>query len=125
MTYKAPMTSLNSVSTEQLKQAVQIKEEIARLEKRLNAILGGQGQTQAAAPSKATAGKGRRPMSAAGRAKIAAAAKARWAKIKGGAAKAAANSSTKAAKPQAGKKKGGLTPEGRAKLAAAMKARWA
>jgi hypothetical protein len=56
-------------------------------------------------------------MSAATRAKLAAAAKARWARRKGtgGAAKAA---------PKA-KKKGGLTAAGRKKLSDAMKARWA
>jgi hypothetical protein len=53
-------------------------------------------------------------MSAATRAKLATAAKARWARRKGtggGAAK--------------GKKKGGLTAAGRKKLSDAMKARWA
>ncbi len=57
-------------------------------------------------------------MSAEGRAKIGAAAKARWAKVKA--------TATPAAKSPARtpKKKGGLTPEGRAKLAASMKARW-
>jgi hypothetical protein len=58
-------------------------------------------------------------MSAATRAKLAAAAKARWARRKGtggGAAKAA---------PKAKAKKGGLTAAGRKKLSEAMKARWA
>jgi len=55
-------------------------------------------------------------MSAATRAKLAAAAKARWARRKGtagGAAKAK------------GRKRGGLTAAGRKKLSDAMKARWA
>jgi len=54
-------------------------------------------------------------MSAAARAKIAAAARARWARIKGrgGSAKKGA------------RQKGGLTPAGRRKLSQLMKARWA
>ena len=55
-------------------------------------------------------------MSAAAKAKISAAAKARWAKIKGAPAAPAAKSL---------KKKGGISPEGRARIAAAQKARWA
>jgi hypothetical protein len=55
-------------------------------------------------------------MSAATRAKLAAAAKARWARRKG--------TGGGAAKPKA-KKKGGLTAAGRKKLSDAMKARWA
>jgi len=53
-------------------------------------------------------------MSAATRAKLAAAARRRWAERKG----------TSAAKAPA-KKKGGLTAAGRKKLSDAMKARWA
>ncbi|MEA3189156.1 MAG: hypothetical protein QOD99_2986 [Chthoniobacter sp.] len=65
-------------------------------------------------------------MSAASRAKIAAAARARWAKVKGTSSPTpAANSSAKKSTPKRAKKKGGLTPEGRARLAASMKARWA
>ena len=55
-------------------------------------------------------------MSPEAREKIAAAARARWAKQKG------TSVAAKVAKP--GKKKGGLSAEGRARLAAAMKARW-
>jgi hypothetical protein len=64
-------------------------------------------------------------MSAAAKAKIGAAVKARWAKVKGTspAAKPVVTKAAPAAKPA--KKKGGLTEEGRKKLAAAMKARWA
>ena len=62
-------------------------------------------------------------MSTAGRNRIAAAARARWAKIKAG---ADGNAATKTSKPAGRKaKRGGITPEGRARLAAAMKARWA
>ncbi|MEA3187805.1 MAG: hypothetical protein QOD99_1635 [Chthoniobacter sp.] len=62
-------------------------------------------------------------MSAAARERIAAAQRARWAKLKG---KGAAKSTAPATKPaRKTRKKGNLTPEGRAKLAASMKARWA
>jgi hypothetical protein len=54
-------------------------------------------------------------MSAASRAKIAAAARARWARIKGrGGAKKAGK-----------KRKGGITAAGRRRLSQLMKARWA
>ena len=56
-------------------------------------------------------------MSAATRAKLSAAARARWAKRRGGRSAGAG-----AAKSR---KKGGLTAEGRRKLSEAMKARWA
>ena len=58
-------------------------------------------------------------MSAAAKAKISAAAKLRWAKVKG---------AKPAAKPKAipaRKKKGGMSAAGRAKISAAAKARWA
>jgi hypothetical protein len=102
-----------TISLDTLKEAISIKEQIARLEGKLNQLLGG----KTAAVSKAPAKKAARKMSAAARAKVSAAVKARWAKIKG----ASANTVAKAP----AKKKGGLTPEGRAKLSAAMKARWA
>jgi len=55
-------------------------------------------------------------MSPAARAKIATAARARWAKRKAGQRNGAAKSPAK---------KGGLTPAGRRKLSQMMKARWA
>ena len=67
---------LNQLTVQQLKRAVAIKEQIARLEKELTRLLGG--------PDTAPVGKTRRrrKLSAAGRARMAVAAKARWAKIK-------------------------------------------
>ena len=59
-------------------------------------------------------------MSAAGRARIAAAQRARWAKQKGG---AAGKDSAKAGKTKKAKRI--LSPEARAKIAAAQKRRWA
>ena len=107
----------------QLKRAVEIAEQIARLESELARLLGnGSAATQ---PSKiarsASSGGTRRTLSPEAREKIAAAQRKRWAKAKGKTTSSTADSkATKAAKS-----KGGITPEGRARLAAAMKARWA
>jgi len=104
-----PMSiSLSSLTTTQLRRAADLKEKIEALNQELTSILGGSGSVSA----KATKKKG--GMSAAGRAAVAAAQRARWAKLK-------------AAKP-AGKapaKKSKMTPSARAKIAAAQKARWA
>ena len=72
------------------------------------------------APDSETPRSGRKKFSAASRRKMAAAQKARWAKIKGEAAPAA-----KTAKPKAGKAKRRLSAEGRAAIVAALKKRWA
>jgi hypothetical protein len=96
------------ISIEALQEAVSIRRQIDTLQKRLSLILSG-------SPASAAAGKGgRRPMPAATRAKLAAAARARWARIK---------AQTKT--PLAAKKKGGITPAGRKRLSQLMKARWA
>ena len=67
-----------SLSAKQLRRAADIKDKIQSLEKELEQILGSSIKTAAPATPKK-----RRKMSAAGRARISAAAKARWAKIKG------------------------------------------
>ncbi len=116
------MATFHELSTAQLRQALQLREQIEVLQRKLGVLLGGERSASATvAKTKKPVGRpaGKRTMSAAARAKIAAAQKARWAKTKEPAAPAA-KSSAKVAK-----KKGGLTTEGRAKLAAAMKARWA
>lgn len=97
--------SLSSLSVEQLKKAVQIKEEITRLEAELTNLLSGRGTSSPAS---------RGGMSAAGRAKIAAAQRARWARVKG----AATSAGTKP-----GPRK--MSAAARAKIAAAARARWA
>jgi len=144
--YKSPHMS---ISIDTLKEAISIKEEIASLESRLEKILGG---GSLPSPFSATAPvAGKKTMSADAKAKIAAAARARWAKIKGTSTSAPASDVVKptarfsaahraklsaAAKarhakvkgtsaPAPVKKKGGISAAGRAKLAAAMKARWA
>lgn len=105
------MSNISTLSVEQLKRAIAIREQIESLQNELNNL--GSGRTvvaQAAAP-------GRRKMSAAARARIAAAARARWARVKG------KKVATPAAKPAAKKSK--MSPAARAKIAAAQKARWA
>ena len=67
-----------SLSAKQLRRAADIKDKIQSLEKELEQILGS--LIKPAAPA---VPKKRRKMSAAGRARIATAQKARWAKIKG------------------------------------------
>jgi hypothetical protein len=98
------------ISLDSLEKALSIRRQIETLESRLAGLLGG---TVSPHP---TTGKGRRHMSAAARAKIAAAARARWAKVKAG-------QRTIARKQR--KRKSGLTPAGRRRLSLLMKARWA
>lgn len=69
------MSHLNTLTLAQLRKAVALKEQIARLESQLAALLG------ASAPASAPVRR-KGKMSAAGRARIRAAQKKRWAKIK-------------------------------------------
>ena len=105
--------NLTDVSSLQLRRALEIKEQIEKLESELNSILSG-GQTAsrqstASIPSRG----GRRTMSASARARIAAAQRARWAKVKG-------TTQNGASRP---KRK--MSAAGRARIIAATKARWA
>ena len=97
------------ISLNSLEEALSIRRKMDTLEKRLASILG----------TAISSGSSRGPqrMSAATRAKIAAAARARWARVKVG--------RTGAPTIVRGKKKGGLTPAGRKRLSQLMKARWA
>ena len=69
--------SIINLTSAQLRHAANLKEKIAALEKELAALLGTSAPAAAAKPAKKKGG-----MSAAGRARIGAAAKARWAKIR-------------------------------------------
>lgn len=122
-----------STNTEQLKRAIQLTEQINSLQGELDRILSGlkvggssvAAAASAPAPTPGKRGRKKGGMSAAGRAAIVAAQKARWAKIKaakGGKAPAAASPKA-AAKPA--KKKRTFSAAARAKMAAAAKARWA
>jgi hypothetical protein len=106
-------TSLNHLSVSDLRKAANLKERIEALEKKLSHLIGSASKPESAP---ATVGRKKRGMSAAGRARIVAAQKARWAKIK---------TAKGGAKVKPAKKKRGMSPEGRARIIAAQKARWA
>ncbi len=125
--------ALIELSVEQLRRAVEIKEQIEALQNELNNLTGGvavrsvgrrrgPGRPRLGRPPGRGPGrpKGGRGMSAAGRAAIAAAQRARWARQKG------QGSSKAAAAPGNGRRgKRRMTPEWRQKLAAAARERWA
>src|SRR5262245_59837898 len=95
------------ISVKDLQEAISIRHQIDNLQRRLSSLLRGAPQR----PTGLTAAG--RYFSPATRAKLSAAARARWARTRstGGAAPAA--------------RKGQLTPAGRRKLSLLMKARWA
>src|ERR1043166_9723783 len=96
-------------SIKNLQEAISIRRQIDSLEKRLSSILAGTPAKPTPAPA---AG---RYFSPGTRAKLAAAARARWARQRGGATTATPSR----------KKRGHLTAAGRRKLSQLMKARWA
>jgi hypothetical protein len=98
------MSNTELVSLEQLKQAVQIREQIDSLNEQLNEVLGGGGN---GVPSPILPTK-RKGMSAAGRARVAAAQKLRWSK----------------AQTPAKKGKRVMSAAAKARMAAIAKARW-
>lgn len=141
------MTNILDLPTGQLHRIIAIKEEIEKLQGELASIAGGDGE--ASSPLAVKAPRKRR-MSAASRAKIAAGARARWARMRGestptvakkgkrrlsAAGRAAIIAATKArwakvkgtsTAPKIAKKKDGRSsPEVRARIAAAARARWA
>ncbi len=94
--------NLASLSIEQLRRAVALKEQIEALAGELRGVLG-------SPPIK----RGRRTRSAATRARMAAAQRARWANARGTTPKKARRARRK------------ISAAGRARIAAAAKARWA
>lgn len=100
------MLNLNS---KQLRKAADLKDKIQSLENELQRILGA-----SIKPVAPVAQKKKRKMSAAGRARIAAAARARWAKVKG----------RKSAIKPVKKARRKMSAAARAKIAAAATARW-
>jgi len=97
---------MTNLSASLLRRAAGIKHKIELLQKELGRLLD--------SPAGAAAPRKRRRMSAAGRRKIAAAARARWAKVKG--RKSAAKPVRKARRK--------MSAAARAKIAAAARARW-
>jgi len=108
--------NINDLTPQALRKAANIKEKISELQKELGKLLGTNGaSTPAVSHTPKNVRRKKRGMSAAGRAAVSAAAKARWAKIKG------TTSPTKLV----GKRKRKLSAAGRAALVAAARARWA
>jgi hypothetical protein len=106
------MNSLTNLSPKQLRQAADIQEKILNLNDELKQLLDADGEKPAPVSE---VPREQHRMSAAGRAAISAAAKARWAKING------AKETTKPAH----KPKRKMSAAGRAAISAAAKARWA
>jgi len=98
------------ISVKDLQEAISIRQQIDSLQRRLSSLLRGAPQ-RPAGPTASTAPG--RYFSPATRAKLSAAARARWARTRG----------SKGAAP--GRRKGQLTPAGRKKLSELMRARWA
>jgi len=100
------------LTVKQLKRAAAIKEHIEDLNKELSTILG--------APARSGASStGKRTMSASAKRRIAAAQRARWAKLQGNKA------ATRSVKRAVTAKKKTMSPAARAKLSAKLKAFWA
>jgi hypothetical protein len=130
-----PSTMIN-ITPQQLRKAADLQEKIQSLQKELGQLLGGEISTPAQ-PTKVA--KKKRKMSAAGKAAIRAAQKARWAKIKTAkapkkrkpSAQGLTNIRAGVAKRMAAKGKPvkkarrKMSPAAKAKMAALMKARWA
>lgn len=104
---------------------VQLKQELARIDQAISALeqLGQtaprRGRPPKGVQSAQTGRRGPRTMSAAARARIAAAQRARWAKQK------AKTAPAKVAAKKAASKRSPMSPAARKKLSAMMKARWA
>jgi hypothetical protein len=129
--------NFTDVTPKQLRRAANLQEKIQSLQSDLNQILGSEGSTSA----QSSEGPTKRKFSAAAKARMKAAQRARWAKIKGTKAgrKAGRKMSAKGlANIRAGvlkrmknqgkttrKPKRKMSAAGRAALAAAAKARWA
>jgi hypothetical protein len=120
------LSSILNLSVTQLRQAADLKEKIVALENELSQLLGSSAKA-VAAPVAAKAPKKKGGMSAAGKAKVAAAQKARWAKINAAksAVKPAATPAKVAVVAKTAKKKFVMSAAAKAKISAAAKARWA
>jgi len=105
------MTNLHDLTTSQLNRIIAIKEQIETLQGEIESIAGDGGEVPSHFPGDIPT---KRRRSAVVRARMAAAQKARWAKIKG-----------KADSKPAKKGKRRLSAAGRAAIIAATKARWA
>lgn len=140
------MPTTNSPSLDQLRRATQLAEQIEQLQSELTSLLSGGGQQQqgsSSSQSSASASSttrtsqgtqgGKRIISPEARAKMAAAQKARWAKVNGakapssngGATESKAQSKSAGGQQKSNDGKRVMSPEAREKIAAAQRARWA
>jgi hypothetical protein len=101
-----------NITPRQLRKAADIQEKIQSLQEELGQLLGSPAQPAAKQPP--ANGRRKRKISAAGIARIVAATKARWARIRAEKAGGAVQ-----------KRKRRMSAAGRARLAASAKARWA
>src|SRR5712691_2379009 len=108
----AAMRRRMDLSLRSLEEAVSIRRQIDNLERRLNSIVGGSAARAMTRDGRA----GRRRMTAATRANLAAAARARWARQKAGG---------KMSRATTRRKRSGISAAGRRRLSQLMKARWA
>src|SRR5258708_7849223 len=102
------MNAITSLTPGQLRQAADIQERIIALQKQLADLLGDPADTGTPPPKK------KRKMSAAGRARIAAATKARWAKFR----------ATRQPATSSGTVKRKMSAQAKARLSKIAKARW-
>lgn len=112
-----------SPSISQLQRALSIQEQIEKLEAELKSLLSGTASPQGVGHgngSPRSSAKRKSGMSAEGRARIAEAQRARWAKAKGN-----AEASKATTEPKTKKKRRKISPEARARIVAAQKKRWA
>jgi hypothetical protein len=116
----AKNVSLLSLSPSQLRKAADLKDRIDGLMNELAQILDGT-VMRGGGNEVANGHSGKRTMSAEGRRRIAAAARARWAKIRA----AKGQSVSAPASNAGGPKKRTMSPAARRKIAAAARARWA
>jgi len=113
--------NISELSANQLRRAASVKEQMEKLYGELNSILRTATPTATFQAATAPAGAGKKgSISAAGIARIKAAQKARWAKIKG----AATATPSTTAKP-APQKKFTMSASAKAAISKAAKARWA
>src|SRR3954453_11625835 len=111
------MNNLLNLSLAQLKRAVAIKEQIQSLESEFARMLGEASLPNGATDSASVPAR-KKGMSPEARAKIAAAQRARWKKLK-------ATSEQSATTAPVAKRKRTISPAARKKMAEAAKARWA
>jgi len=122
--FNNPTMSILDLTPTQLRQAADLKEKITGLENELATLLGTETKAAAATVPEAVKPTKKGGMSAAGKAAIRAAQKARWAKVNAGKTPKAEKAEVPAVVEKPAKKRK-MSAEGRAAIIAAQKKRWA